>query len=150
MEPGATVSTSDPSCRARCCNSGGVCSYGARSNDGWSAADMAPCTRRSNAARRVVHDPKRSVETCHGRSEEHTSELQSQSNLVCRLLLEKKNKTTHKPVKRAQLLAYGLTVTGITVHSDGSRGEQPLHIVRAVEWHLIAIHRECPLQPAVL
>src|SRR2546427_9303426 len=30
-----------------------------------------------------------------GRSEEHTSELQSQSNLVCRLLLEKKknNKT---------------------------------------------------------
>src|SRR2546430_11960237 len=27
------------------------------------------------------------------RSEEHTSELQSQSNLVCRLLLEKKNVT---------------------------------------------------------
>src|SRR2546430_12045380 len=26
-----------------------------------------------------------------GRSEDHTSELQSQSNLVCRLLLEKKN-----------------------------------------------------------
>src|SRR2546430_11199304 len=29
------------------------------------------------------------------RSEEHTSELQSQSNLVCRLLLEKKKTTTH-------------------------------------------------------
>src|SRR2546430_8310332 len=30
------------------------------------------------------------------RSEEHTSELQSQSNLVCRLLLEKKkNRVTH-------------------------------------------------------
>src|SRR2546430_3539928 len=29
------------------------------------------------------------------RSEEHTSELQSQSNLVCRLLLEKKKKKTH-------------------------------------------------------
>src|SRR2546427_11273033 len=28
----------------------------------------------------------------HHRSEEHTSELQSQSNLVCRLLLEKKKK----------------------------------------------------------
>src|SRR2546427_9631782 len=27
---------------------------------------------------------------CRSRSEEHTSELQSQSNLVCRLLLEKK------------------------------------------------------------
>src|SRR2546427_9529174 len=30
------------------------------------------------------------------RSEEHTSELQSQSNLVCRLLLEKKKKTSLK------------------------------------------------------
>src|SRR2546430_13386808 len=29
------------------------------------------------------------------RSEEHTSELQSQSNLVCRLLLEKKKKVRH-------------------------------------------------------
>src|SRR2546427_8600975 len=29
------------------------------------------------------------------RSEEHTSELQSQSNLVCRLLLEKKKKTKY-------------------------------------------------------
>src|SRR6266853_7015994 len=35
------------------------------------------------------------------RSEEHTSELQSQSNLVCRLLLEKKKKKSKfkKPVK---------------------------------------------------
>src|SRR2546430_12991151 len=31
------------------------------------------------------------------RSEEHTSELQSQSNLVCRLLLEKKKKITNQP-----------------------------------------------------
>src|SRR2546430_11984012 len=30
------------------------------------------------------------------RSEEHTSELQSQSNIVCRLLLEKKIKTDHR------------------------------------------------------
>src|SRR2546426_3744685 len=30
---------------------------------------------------------------CTGRSEEHTSELQSPCNLVCRLLLEKKNNT---------------------------------------------------------
>src|SRR5256886_3237752 len=34
------------------------------------------------------------------RSEEHTSELQSQSNLVCRLLLEKKKKTKHTPTGR--------------------------------------------------
>src|SRR2546427_2684938 len=31
-----------------------------------------------------------------GRSEEHTSELQSQSNLVCRLLLDKKNRIDKK------------------------------------------------------
>src|SRR2546430_12575823 len=36
--------------------------------------------------------PKHSPPT--NRSEEHTSELQSQSNLVCRLLLEKKSKET--------------------------------------------------------
>src|SRR2546427_1319372 len=34
----------------------------------------------------------------HPRSEEHTSELQSQSNLVCRLLLEKKKKKKNKKI----------------------------------------------------
>src|SRR5688572_1587790 len=33
------------------------------------------------------------------RSEEHTSELQSQSNLVCRLLLEKKNNASKREVR---------------------------------------------------
>src|SRR5260370_9129487 len=35
------------------------------------------------------------------RSEEHTSELQSHLNLVCRLLLEKKNKRSPQPVHRS-------------------------------------------------
>src|SRR2546430_11046558 len=39
-----------------------------------------------DALRRLTHHLERDV----ARSEEHTSELQSQSNLVCRLLLEKK------------------------------------------------------------
>src|SRR2546430_5352398 len=34
--------------------------------------------------------PRAGLHRVVGRSEEHTSELQSQSNLVCRLLLEKK------------------------------------------------------------
>src|SRR2546427_9345745 len=34
------------------------------------------------------------------RSEEHTSELQSQSNLVCRLLLEKKKKKTKNEARQ--------------------------------------------------
>src|SRR5205085_12040537 len=38
----------------------------------------------------VVELPARGGQAARARSEEHTSELQSQSNLVCRLLLEKK------------------------------------------------------------
>src|SRR2546430_3003192 len=37
------------------------------------------------------------------RSEEHTSELQSQSNLVCRLLLEKKKSPDGRPYSRYAL-----------------------------------------------
>src|SRR2546427_9131209 len=40
----------------------------------------------------------------HTRSEEHTSELQSQSNLVCRLLLEKKKKTQGNEVRVVLML----------------------------------------------
>src|SRR5256885_6600447 len=39
----------------------------------------------------------RSASSRRGRSEEHTSELQSPCNLVCRLLLEKKKKCTLNP-----------------------------------------------------
>src|SRR2546430_6631817 len=49
------------------------------------------------------------------RSEEHTSELQSQSNLVCRLLLEKKNKHqqrhSHALLRRpAAMLRFALSL----------------------------------------
>src|SRR3712207_9000731 len=40
---------------------------------------------------RGVHDHVAVARPQHGRSEEHTSELQSRQYLVCRLLLEKKN-----------------------------------------------------------
>src|SRR5690606_41979790 len=43
-------------------------------------------------ARMLVHrGDGQLIEQLHRRSEEHTSELQSRENLVCRLLLEKKN-----------------------------------------------------------
>src|SRR2546430_4929488 len=41
-----------------------------------------------------------SHEIAETRSEEHTSELQSQSNLVCRLLLEKKNNASSSSTAR--------------------------------------------------
>src|SRR5207253_6303936 len=40
------------------------------------------------------------------RSEEHTSELQSRGHLVCRLLLEKKNKTIKQTKQRQSTLNY--------------------------------------------
>src|SRR5438309_4620934 len=46
---------------------------------------VAPMNRPS-----ASHDIKPNCQSC-SRSEEHTSELQSQFQLVCRLLLEKKN-----------------------------------------------------------
>src|SRR5258708_24886205 len=49
---------------------------------------------RANASRRALHWRGRT--TAPSRSEEHTSELQSPDHLVCRLLLEKKKKTTHR------------------------------------------------------
>src|SRR5256886_12463225 len=42
------------------------------------------------------------------RSEEHTSELQAQSNLVCRLLLEKKKTRIHQRPKRSTVDQYCL------------------------------------------
>src|SRR2546430_7765143 len=56
------------------------------------------------AADRDVH-PRRVPERARGRSEEHTSELQSQSNLVCRLLLENKNPRSNRHLVTIKLLA---------------------------------------------
>src|SRR2546430_14421632 len=57
-----------------------------------SPASPCPTARcRSTRSRRPLGSAARRLLSRRGsRSEEHTSELQSQSNLVCRLLLEKK------------------------------------------------------------
>src|SRR2546430_4035493 len=54
-------------------------------------ADVAP--GREGEVRRIVEGVL--IQAGLQRSEEHTSELQSQSNLVCRLLLEKKKNKSH-------------------------------------------------------
>src|SRR5690606_41507784 len=54
----------------------------------WRAPSTAMLCRASHSSERCGSTP---------RSEEHTSELQSRENLVCRLLLEKKKK--RKPLK---------------------------------------------------
>src|SRR2546430_8771205 len=61
----------------------------------WSATPQLlsrkPRSERANGLQACRNHAHRS------RSEEHTSELQSQSNLVCRLLLEKKKKNPSRP-----------------------------------------------------
>src|SRR2546427_3864093 len=59
-------------------------------------SDVVPLRRRLPASQpaRTKHMRSGPAKRAHNRSEEHTSELQSQSNLVCRLLLEKKKKNS--------------------------------------------------------
>src|SRR2546430_9722731 len=59
-----------------------------RTSSGWRS-----CTSCAGAWGGVTAAPTAICSCPTSRSEEHTSELQSQSNLVCRLLLEKKKKT---------------------------------------------------------
>src|SRR5256885_3318800 len=51
---------------------------------------------------------ERAITACF-RSEEHTSELQSPCNLVCRLLLEKKNQNDTALVQRAHAAGDGIS-----------------------------------------
>src|SRR4051812_49886664 len=54
-----------------------------------------------------VHPVAADEEVRHARSEEHTSELQSHVNLVCRLLLEKKkNVATHQYRSDVQMVCH--------------------------------------------
>src|SRR5688572_31623022 len=62
------------------------------------AWDTARNDWRTFRVDRVQPQPRLAVgERFVPRSEEHTSELQSQSNLVCRLLLEKKKNSVSRP-----------------------------------------------------
>src|SRR5206468_10215364 len=62
----------------------------------WSSWVIRPPTWRNPMP--WLNDPRR-------RSEEHTSELQSRSDLVCRLLLEKKNRVAGRDFLDPQLVA---------------------------------------------
>src|SRR5256885_10641360 len=73
------------------------------------SVNIVRCSRRVNgdfpcsfwlwraSARRLPHPRRRPQPPPPPRSEEHTSELQSPCNLVCRLLLEKKKKHNQEP-----------------------------------------------------
>src|SRR5260221_7869267 len=72
----------------------------------------SPSTRSPSVTRARIFPPSTTRRETFTRSEEHTSELQSHSDLVCRLLLEKKkNNTTywdrfHKLTKNISIKNY--------------------------------------------
>src|SRR2546427_8575792 len=65
------------------------------------SASSSACTTGSTAGSTTACTAAR-TSADRRRSEEHTSELQSQSNLVCRLLLEKKKKTARNKTEYRQ------------------------------------------------
>src|SRR5688572_31063723 len=89
---------SRPTCRACLRRRRGVGSDPALKSGGFSAPTAGRLVASGIRRPRSRRVPAFRCPSCpdaqrgHTRSEEHTSELQSQSNLVCRLLLEKKKK----------------------------------------------------------
>src|SRR2546427_8931711 len=79
-----------------------------------------PLDGRNRGGREMSKLPKRKQTWAklreHNRSEEHTSELQSQSNLVCRLLLEKKKKNMNKEII-GQLILIANTKHSLHIHT---------------------------------
>src|SRR5207237_9120441 len=59
------------------------------------SSDAEARPARARPLRGAPRPPQRFAPRVTRRSEEHTSELQSHLNLVCRLLLEKKKKNSH-------------------------------------------------------
>src|SRR5438046_5941679 len=55
-----------------------------------------------NESKSATIDAAVDIISGHGRSEEHTSELQSLTNLVCRLLLEKKKNKKREIIEQEQ------------------------------------------------
>src|SRR5256885_9158767 len=78
-----------------------------------------PCAARSCAGRPRCHPPC----SFPARSEEHTSELQSPCNLVCRLLLEKKKKKTQKRTSDQIYTSHTITA----VYPPAYRAEYTVH-----------------------
>src|SRR2546426_7063271 len=74
-----------------------------------------------NAA--IVPSLGRNLSACGTRSEEHTSELQSPCNLVCRLLLEKKKNVVHRVTRTTD------EISSQTSHELRRTSEVPRHVI---------------------
>src|SRR2546430_4320193 len=78
------------------------------------------------------------------RSEEHTSELQSQSNLVCRLLLEKKKKHIYRFL---MLPSLSTSIYCTTSNHFRIRTDMDLHIA-CITYQVTCVRTSVPQSPA--
>src|SRR5256886_3809362 len=89
--------------------------------------------RRRSHAHRTEH-----------RSEEHTSELQSQSNLVCRLLLEKKKKQRKNSTDLMRVnFARRIKSIAVQSHHDCADRFSPLQVSTAKHKQALVIRTYC-------
>src|SRR5256885_2836629 len=98
---------------------------------------MIPPTTRSFTSPRGTWVSARSTR----RSEEHTSELQSPCNLVCRLLLEKKNRPVVRHVHRVRVSDQGSCL----IRDRCPVGRPRWNDLRRDRYHPVV---QYPLQPA--
>src|SRR5688572_32521799 len=82
------------------------------------SAPQAPAANGSSTTCTSVNSAPSRRARAAARSEEHTSELQSQSNLVCRLLLEKKKKKQQAPLHHLPQETYLITPNTHLTNTD--------------------------------
>src|SRR5256885_10848793 len=104
LAPESPSSCSSSGHSSRASTTGGV-HLGLGVEEAIATAGRDPSRRQERSSAATVRDP---------RSEEHTSELQSPCNLVCRLLLEKKT-DTHKMIVCLLGTILGVTARGLPV-----------------------------------
>src|SRR2546430_6788116 len=91
----------------------------------------------SNTSARIRFSRQPSQLATSPRSEEHTSELQSQSNLVCRLLLEKKNIQTRLHLLRPRLGLKHAPTERSSLHHD----HRSYHAMDPLAHSLVAVQQ---------
>src|SRR2546430_2673313 len=99
-------------CSIRCCASSRRAIRREKGEATWSGSSTARSWWHPACVGRCARS--RSIRARPSRSEEHTSELQSQSNLVCRLLLEKKKKFTRRQVAIQNRVASNIGISQST------------------------------------
>src|SRR2546430_12036870 len=87
--------------------------------------DALPICARPPRVSRTCRSCTSTATAAPARSEEHTSELQSQSNLVCRLLLEKKNITAYCPYLTLAARPYPPRLLNASLHPSPVTHLQP-------------------------